>query len=127
MFFDPPTEPEVPKEPTGSDPCGYFPMRLEPGYLTKIEQGQAVVRQLPDENWSDELIPHHEFLSPLEHNVIQRLSDTLNRKHLHHLVPQVVDHLHRDSPRLRFLEGTGSVAVERFPGVGVDFCLERGL
>ena len=75
MFFDPPTEPEGPREPAGFDPCGYFPMRLEPGYLTKIEQGQAVVGQLPDENWSDELIPHLEFLSPLELNVLQQLSE----------------------------------------------------
>lgn len=42
-------------------------------------------------------------------------------ENFHHLIPQVIDHLHRDSPFLGLVEGPGGVAVEGGPGVGVDF------
>lgn len=48
-------------------------------------------------------------------------------EHLHHLIPQVIDDLHRDSPRLRLLEGARSIAVERGPGFRINLGLQRGL
>jgi hypothetical protein len=48
-------------------------------------------------------------------------------EHLHHLIPEVVDHLYRNPPGLRLLERPGGVAVERGPGFFVDFGLEGGL
>ncbi len=48
-------------------------------------------------------------------------------KHLHHLIPQMVDHLHCDSPRRRFVEGAAGVAVEGLPGVFVDLGLQSRL
>jgi hypothetical protein len=49
----------------------------------------------------------------------------LHPKNLHHLVAQVVDDFDGNSAGLGFGEGAGSVAVQRFPGLGVDFGLER--
>ena len=48
-------------------------------------------------------------------------------EHLHHLVAQVVDHLHRDAAGLGLVEGAGGVAVQGRPGLVVDLGLERGL
>ena len=45
-------------------------------------------------------------------------------KHLHDLISEVVDDFDGYAPRLRHGEGTGSVAVEGGPGVGVYFSLE---
>lgn len=39
----------------------------------------------------------------------------------------MIDHLHRNPPRLRLVEGARNIAVERRPGVSVNFRLERGL
>jgi len=38
----------------------------------------------------------------------------------------MVDYLHRDASGLGFVEGTGGIAVERGPGIFVDFGLESG-
>lgn len=48
-------------------------------------------------------------------------------EHLHYLVPQMVDDLDRDAPGGGLVERSRGVAVERGPGVGVDFGFERGL
>ena len=50
----------------------------------------------------------------------------LHSKYFHHLIPQVVDHLHGDSPLFWFFERAGGVAVEGFPGFGVDFGFQGG-
>ena len=54
-------------------------------------------------------------------------SRELNAKHLHHLVPQVIDHLYRNPSRLRLGESAGGVAVERGPGFFVDLGFESRL
>ena len=38
----------------------------------------------------------------------------------------MIDHLHRDSSLLGFLEGAGGVAVQGGPGIGVDLGLKGG-
>ena len=48
-------------------------------------------------------------------------------KHLHNLIPQVIDYLHRNPARLRAREGSRRGAVQGGPGVLVDFGLEGGL
>lgn len=48
-------------------------------------------------------------------------------KHLHHLIAQVIDHLHGDPARLRLPERSRSVALERRPRFLVDLGLERCL
>ena len=53
--------------------------------------------------------------------------EILNSEHLHDLIAEMVDHLDRDAPGGGFLEGTGGVAVERFPGFFVDLGFEGGL
>ena len=55
------------------------------------------------------------------------LYESLHPKHLHHLIPQMVNHLHRDPAGLRLVEGPGGVAVQRGPGVFVNLGLERDL
>ena len=50
-----------------------------------------------------------------------------NPEHLHHLVAEVVDHLHCDAARLRLVERPRGVAVQRRPRVLVDLGLERRL
>src|SRR5690349_24932549 len=56
-----------------------------------------------------------------------RKSTRLDPEDLHDLVAQVVDHLDRDPPRLRLVEGPGRVAVQRFPRLRVNLGLERRL
>jgi hypothetical protein len=50
----------------------------------------------------------------------------LHFEYFHHLIPQVVDDFDGDSALLELVEGAGDVAVEGFPGFGVDFCFEVG-
>ena len=45
-------------------------------------------------------------------------------KYLHYLVAQVVDHLNRNAAGLGFVKRARGVAVERVPGVFVDFGFE---
>ena len=52
---------------------------------------------------------------------------SLHPKHLHHLIPQVIDDLHRDPPRFRLGERARSIAVEALPGFLVDLGLEGRL
>ena len=59
--------------------------------------------------------------------VVRYLDSLIYPKNLHHLIPQVIDHLHRNAPRLRLVERARHVAVQRRPGVGVDLGLQRGL
>ena len=48
----------------------------------------------------------------------------LNQKHLHNLVPKMIDHLHSDPAGGRPVERPGGVFVERFSGFLVDFGFE---
>ena len=48
-------------------------------------------------------------------------------EHLHHLVAEVVDDLDGDAARLRAVERTRDVAVERLPRVSVDLGFQRRL
>ena len=48
-------------------------------------------------------------------------------KHLHPLIPKVIDNFHSDASGLGFVEGTGGVAIQRGPGFFVDLGLECGL
>ena len=50
----------------------------------------------------------------------------MSLEYFHHLIPQMVDHLHGDSPGTRLVERTRGVAVEGGPGVFVDFGFEGG-
>src|SRR5690606_5995743 len=52
-------------------------------------------------------------------------SRLLHPKHLHYLIPQMIYHLHCNSPRLRLRKGPGCIAVKRFPGFLVDLGFER--
>lgn len=36
-------------------------------------------------------------------------------EHLHHLIPQMIDDLHRNAPRLRLFERPRHIAVQRCP------------
>ena len=45
-------------------------------------------------------------------------------EHLHHLVAEMIDHLHRYPATLRFVEGPRGVAAEARPGLLVDLRLE---
>ena len=48
-------------------------------------------------------------------------------KHLHHLIPQVIDDLDGNPAGLRFVERAGGIAVEGRPGVFVNLGFEGGL
>src|SRR5260370_41339384 len=48
-------------------------------------------------------------------------------EHLHHLVAQVVDHLHRDAAGHRLVVEAPRIAVQCRPGFRVDLRLQRGL
>ena len=48
-------------------------------------------------------------------------------KHLHHLVPKMIDDFNRNPSRRRLLERPRSVAVERFPSFPVNFGFQRRL
>ena len=48
-------------------------------------------------------------------------------EHLHHLVAEVVDHLHGDAAGLGLAKRPRGVAVQRRPGFCVDLGLERRL
>ena len=48
-------------------------------------------------------------------------------EHLHHLIPQMIDHLHRNPPRLGLFESPRHIAVQRLPRLLVDLRLERRL
>src|ERR1043166_7933003 len=56
-----------------------------------------------------------------------RNSMSLYLEYLHHLVAQVIDDFHGDAARLRFLERSCAVAVQRGPGFGVDLGFQCGL
>src|ERR1700730_6445304 len=56
-----------------------------------------------------------------------RNSTTSDLEDLHHLVAQMIDHLHSDPSPLGFGERPRRVAVESGPGFGVDLGLQRGL
>ena len=63
------------------------------------------------------------MVSVCRHGIVEQLySPPIARypKHLHHLIPQMVNHLHRDPAGLRLVEGPGGVAVQGGPGVFVD-------
>ncbi|MCX8519722.1 MAG: hypothetical protein ORN21_06280, partial [Methylophilaceae bacterium] len=47
-------------------------------------------------------------------------------KHLHHLIAQVIDNLHRDASAGRRGKGARSIAVEAIPCLKVDVGFERG-
>src|SRR5262249_38305361 len=55
-----------------------------------------------------------------------RNSMTLDLEYLHHLVAEMVDHLHGDAAGFRLVERTGRVAVQGRPRLGVDLGLKRG-
>src|SRR5690606_16999560 len=57
---------------------------------------------------------------------ISSLSLSADSKHLHHLIPQVIDDFYRDAPGLWLFKWAGGVAVEGGPGVFVDFGFQRG-
>lgn len=41
-------------------------------------------------------------------------------------ITQMINHLHRNAPGFRFIERPRNVAVQRGPGIFVDFVLQRG-
>ena len=47
-------------------------------------------------------------------------------ENLHHLVPQVVDDLHRNAPGLGLVKRARYIAVQCAPSIGVDFGFQRG-
>ena len=48
-------------------------------------------------------------------------------EHLHHLIAEVIDHLHGDPAGLGLVERARCVAVQRRPGFCIDLGFERGL
>ena len=52
------------------------------------------------------------FITKNKYNGINSLQFTSNSEHLHHLIPEVVDHFDGDAAVLGFVEGTACVAVE---------------
>ena len=52
------------------------------------------------------------FITKNKYNGINSLQFTSHPEHLHHLVPEVVDHFDGDAAVLGFVEGTAGVAVE---------------
>ena len=52
---------------------------------------------------------------------------SLDPKHLHNFITQMVNHLYGDPAGGGFVEGAGGVAVEGGPGFFVDLGFERGL
>lgn len=45
----------------------------------------------------------------------------LDSEHLHHLIPQTINHLHRNPAGLRFRERRRLIAAERGPGFDINF------
>ena len=52
------------------------------------------------------------FITKNKYNWINSLQFASHSEHLHHLVPEVVDHFDSDAAVLGFVEGTAGVAVE---------------
>ncbi len=50
----------------------------------------------------------------------------IHAKDFHDFIAEVVDDFHGDATRGGFVEGSRGVAIERSPGVGVDFGFEGG-
>ena len=52
---------------------------------------------------------------------------TLHPKHLHHLIPQMIDHLHRNPPIPRLRKRPRNIAMQTLPSLQIDLRLQRGL
>ena len=94
----------------------------------------VVCRTIQRQGFSRKLSPFiigitgHGNVSEGVQEILQLLNPIeVHPKDLHNLISKVVDYLHCDATRFRFIERPRGVAVEGGPGFLVDLGLERGL